>query len=117
MIPTNLERRQVPAWQQALADAGIPYTAVETQAAASWTAWEYLQQAAEGAGTLDQDAMCDWLIENGADTLFHGRIEFFPEEQNYYRDLSKIKQVQDGEWWVVYPEEFAAPGRSVIFEP
>ncbi len=99
----------------ALADAGIPYNKVETQAAASWTAWEYLQQAAEGAGSLDQQAMCDYLIENGADTLFHGEIQFYPEEQNYYIDLSKIKQIQDGDWFVVYPAEFAAPGRSVIF--
>lgn len=99
----------------ALAEAGVPYTKVETQAAASWTAWEYLQQAAEGAGSLDQQAMCDWLIDNGVSTLFHGDIEFFPDEQNYFEDLSKVKQIQDGEWYVVYPEEFAAPDRSVVY--
>ena len=99
----------------ALADAGVPYTKVETQAAASWTAWEYLQQAAEGAGSLDQQAMCDWLIDNGVSTLFHGDIEFFPDEQNYFEDLSKIKQIQDGDWFVVYPEEFAAPDKSVVY--
>ncbi len=99
----------------ALADAGIPYTKVETQAAASWTAWEYLQQAAEGAGSLDQQAMCDYLLDNGAQTLFHGDIEFNPDEQNYYIDLSKIKQIQDGDWFVVYPDEFAAPDRSVVY--
>jgi branched-chain amino acid transport system substrate-binding protein len=101
----------------ALAEAGIPYTKVETQAAASWTAWEYLTQAAEGAGSLDQEAMCDWLLENGADTLFQGHIEFRPDEQNYFEDLSKLKQIQDGDWWVVYPEEFAAPDRSLIYSP
>lgn len=102
---------------EALAAEGVPYTKVETQAAASWTAWEYLQQSAEGAGSLDQQAMCDWLIENGASTLFHGDIQFFPDEQNYFEDLSKIKQVQDDDWWVVYPEEFAAPDRSVVYSP
>lgn len=101
----------------ALAGNDVPYTKVETQAAASWTAWEYLQIAAEGAGSLDQQEMCDYLIENGADTLFHGRIEFYPEEQNYYVDLSKVKQIQEGDWFVVYPAEFAAPGRSVIYNP
>lgn len=99
----------------ALAEAGVPYTKVETQAAASWTAWEYLQQAAEGAGSLDQQAMCDWLIDNGVSTLFHGDIEFFPDEQNYFRDLSKIKQIQDGDWFVVYPDEYAAPDREVVY--
>ncbi|HEX6222220.1 MAG TPA: ABC transporter substrate-binding protein [Acidimicrobiia bacterium] len=99
----------------ALADAGIPYNKVETQAAASWTAWEYLQQAAEGAGSLDQQEMCDYLVENGAQTLFHGDIEFNPNEQNYFVDLSKVKQIQDGDWYVVYPEEFAAPDRSATY--
>jgi branched-chain amino acid transport system substrate-binding protein len=99
----------------ALADAGLPYTKVETQAAASWTAWEYLQQAAQGAGSLDQQAMCDWLVENGAKTLFHGDILFDPDQQNYYIDLSKVKQIQDGDWYVVYPEESAAPDRSVVY--
>jgi branched-chain amino acid transport system substrate-binding protein len=100
---------------ESLASHDVPYTNVETQAAASWTAWEYLQQAAEGAGSLDQEAMCDWLLENGASTLFHGDIEFYPDEQNYFEDLSKIKQIQDGDWYVVYPDEFAAPDRSVIY--
>ena len=98
----------------ALTESGVPYAKVETQAAASWTAWEYLQQAAEGAGSLDQQAMCDYLIENGAQTLFHGDIEFFPDQQNYFEDLSKIKQVQDGEWYTVFPEEFAAPGAGPV---
>ena len=105
------------AIDEQLAADGVPYAKVETQAAASWTAWEYLQQAAEGAGSLDQQAMCDYLIENGAQTLFHGDIQFFPDQQNYFEDLSKVKQVQDGDWWVVYPEEFAAPDRSVVFAP
>ncbi|HZD22016.1 MAG TPA: ABC transporter substrate-binding protein [Acidimicrobiia bacterium] len=99
----------------ALAAADLPYTKVETQAAASWTAWEYLQQAAEGAGSLDQQAMCDWLIDNGASTLFHGDIEFYPDQQNYFKDLSKIKQIQDDDWFVVYPDEFAAPDRAVVY--
>jgi hypothetical protein len=30
-------------------------------------------------------------------------------------DLSKVKQIQDGDWFVVYPAEFAAPDRSVIY--
>lgn len=101
----------------ALAEAGVPYTKVETQAAASWTAWEYLQQAAEGAGSLDQQEMCDWLLENEVNTLFHGDIQFYPDQQNYFEDLSKVKQIQDGEWYVIWPEEYAAPGRSAVFNP
>ena len=102
---------------EALAAADISYTKVETQASASWTAWEYLVAAAEGAGSLDQQAMCDWLIDNGVDTLFQGEVQFLPDEQNYWEDLSKIKQIQDGDFYVVWPEEFAAPDRQVEYSP
>ena len=39
------------------------------------------------------------------------------EENNYYGDLSYVKQVQDGDWWVVYPEEKAAPDRTLEYAP
>jgi hypothetical protein len=29
-------------------------------------------------------------------------------------DLSKVKQVQDGKWVVVWPKEFAAPGARLL---
>jgi branched-chain amino acid transport system substrate-binding protein len=34
----------------------------------------------------------------------------FDGANNYGDDLSKVKQVQDGKWVVVWPKEFAAPG-------
>jgi hypothetical protein len=33
---------------------------------------------------------------------------------NYGDDLSKVKQVQDGKWVVVWPKEFAAPGARLL---
>jgi branched-chain amino acid transport system substrate-binding protein len=37
----------------------------------------------------------------------------FDGPSNYGDDLMKIKQVQDGNWVVVWPKEFAAPGASL----
>jgi len=93
--------------------AGLPYTAFETQASVSWVAWEVLMAGVEGAGSLDQDAICDYLINNPIDTLL-GTIDFNPDEQNYYGDLSVVKQIQNGEWIVVYPAESAKPGTAPI---
>ena len=93
------------------ADAGLPYTAFETQASVSWVAWEVLVAGVEGAGSLDQDAICDYLINNPIDTLL-GPIDFNPDEQNYYGDLSVVKQIQDGEWIVVHPAGSAKPGTA-----
>jgi len=95
----------------AAAEEGIPYTAFDVQGAVSWTAWQVLAAGVEGAGSLDQAEICDWLINNPVETII-GTIDFNPEEQNYYGDLSVVKQIQDGEWIVVYPADKALPGSS-----
>jgi branched-chain amino acid transport system substrate-binding protein len=87
---------------------GLPYTAFETQAAASWTAWEILVEGVEGADSTDQQAICDHLRENGADTTFFGHIDFDTEANNFYPNKGGLKQVQDGEWVTVWPADKAA---------
>jgi len=88
-------------------EAGLPYTAFETQAAASWNTWEILTQGVEGAGSLDQQAICDYLHENGADLTFSGHVDFDPEVNNFWPTTQVLKQVQGGDWVVVWPEDRA----------
>jgi len=104
------------AFSEAAAEAGIPYTAMETQASASWAAWEILINGVEGAGSLDNGDICDYLVNNEIETIFGG-VDFDADQSNYYGDLSFVKQIQDGDWWVVYPDEFAAPGRTIQYSP
>lgn len=101
-------REVVEAFEEASREAGLPYTGLETQAAASWTAWETLVAGVEGAGTIDHDAICAHLLEAGVDSTMLGQIAFDPEQNNYYGDLQAIKQVQDGAWVIVHPEETAS---------
>ena len=100
---------------QALADAGISYTAAETQSVASWTAWEFLKEGVEGAQSLDNSAVCDYLVNNTIPTTFVGDVDFDPDKNNYYGDRSYIKQIQDGAFWVVYPENGQAPGHELTW--
>lgn len=101
----------VQAFRAAAEADGLPYTAFDVQAAVSWTAWQVLIAGVEGAGSLDQDAICDWLVNNEVETII-GPIDFNPDEQNYYGDLSVIKQIQDGQWVVVHPADKALPGAT-----
>ncbi|HEX6947273.1 MAG TPA: ABC transporter substrate-binding protein [Acidimicrobiia bacterium] len=87
---------------------GVPYTTFETQAAASWNAWEILVQGVEGAGSVDHEAICDYLHENGADLTFVGHVDFDPAKNNFWDTNQMLKQVQDGDWVVVWPEDRAA---------
>jgi branched-chain amino acid transport system substrate-binding protein len=88
--------------------AGVTYTAFETQATASWNAWEILVGGVEGAGSLDHEAICDHLLQNGVDTTFSGSLTFDPAQSNFWPSNQGIKQIQDGEWVMVWPEDRAA---------
>ena len=52
-----------------------------------------------------QQVLAQWLKTNRVDTII-GRLRF-DGPNNYGDDLSKVKQVQDGKWVVVWPKEFA----------
>lgn len=91
--------------------ANMPTNTVEVQAAASYSAWQILEAGVNGAKSLDSKAVATWLRANQVDTI-QGRLRF-NGPGNYGDDLSRVKQVQDGKWVVVWPREWAAPGVSL----
>ena len=98
----------VKVFNERAAQAKLADTSVETQAAASFSAWQILEAGVRGANSLDDKAIAGWLKANRVDTI-HGRLRF-DGPSNYGDDLMKIKQVQGGKWQVVWPAQFAAPG-------
>jgi branched-chain amino acid transport system substrate-binding protein len=102
----------VKLFRERATKAGLPYTAADVQAAASYTAWQLLEAAVTATKGLDDKALAQWLKTNRVDTIT-GKLRF-DGPNNYGDDLSKVKQVQDGKWVVVWPKEFAAPGAQLI---
>jgi ABC-type branched-subunit amino acid transport system substrate-binding protein len=99
-------------YHERAAKAGVPYTNVDTQAAGSYTAWQMLEAAVTATKSLDDKVLAQWLRKNQVQTIV-GRFRF-DGPNNYGDDLSKVKQVQDGKWVVVWPKEFAAPGARLL---
>jgi ABC-type branched-subunit amino acid transport system substrate-binding protein len=102
----------VKIYNDRAAKAGMPDNSVETQAAASYSAWQVLQAAVNATKSLDDKAMSDWLKKNQVETL-QGKLRF-DRLNNYGDDLMKVKQVQNGQWVTVWPKESAAPGAKLI---
>lgn len=102
----------VKLFQERATKAGLPYPHVDTQAAASYTAWQLLEAAITANKSLDDKVLAQWLRTNRVDTI-SGKLRF-DGPNNYGDDLTKIKQVQDGKWLVVWPKEFAAPGAQLL---
>lgn len=98
----------VNEFEAAAGAAGLPYTAFETQATASWNAWEILVAGVVGAGNLEHEAICNALHANGAETTFSGNLTFDPAQNNFWPSNQGLKQIQDGEWVMVYPPNRAA---------
>jgi branched-chain amino acid transport system substrate-binding protein len=100
-IVSDFKRRAV--------EAKLPYTAPETQAVASWNAWEILASGVKAAGSVDHKAICAALHKDGADTTFSGHLTFDPAKHNFWPPTTAgLTQIQDGKWVSVWPAERAA---------
>ncbi len=92
--------------------AKLPDTAVEVQAAASYTAWQILEAGINATKSLDDKAIGTWIKANRVQTI-QGRLRF-DGVGNYGDDLIRVKQVQNGHWAVVWPKEFTHAGAKLL---
>ena len=86
----------------------VAFPVFETQAAASWNAWEILAAGVTAANSLDQQKICDALHSHGVVTTFSGQLTFDPAVNNFWPTTLGLKQIQNGEWVMVWPEDRAA---------
>lgn len=104
----------VKIYHERAAKAGLPDISVETQAAASYSAWQVLEAAVTATKGIDDKAMAAWLKANKVKTI-QGELRF-DKLNNFGDDLMKVKQVQNGRWVTVWPKEWTAPGAKLIAE-
>jgi branched-chain amino acid transport system substrate-binding protein len=97
---------------RAAEEEGLAYTAPETQAGASWAAWQVLTAGVEGCQCLEHAEIAEWILDNSIETV-QGTFRYRADEQNYGDDIQTIKQIQDGNWYVAWPEDMASEGRSL----
>jgi branched-chain amino acid transport system substrate-binding protein len=103
----------VKLFRERTTKAGLPYPVVDTQAAASYTAWKLIEAAATATKSLDDKVLAQWLKTNKVDTIM-GRLRF-DGRNNFGDDLAKVKQAHEGRWVVVWPKEWAAPGTKLVY--
>jgi branched-chain amino acid transport system substrate-binding protein len=101
-------RAIVEEYEAAATAEGLPYTTWETQATASWNAWEILTQGVTAAGSLEHEAICEALHSSGADTTFSGPLTFDPADNNFWPPAQLVKQIQGDEWVAAWPTDRAA---------
>jgi branched-chain amino acid transport system substrate-binding protein len=81
----------------------LNYRVFDSQATASWTAWEVLAAGVRGARSLDHTRICNYLRSSGAETTFTGKLKFNPALNNFSVARNLVKQIQNRRWVVVWP--------------
>jgi len=95
--------------------AKISYPVFDSQATASWSAWETLIAGVQGAKSTDNTKVCNWLKSNPVKTTFIGTLKFNPKTNNFPPAHMSVKQIQNGRWKIVWPtsrrtNKLVAPG-------
>ena len=102
----------IKLYRERATKAGLADPSVETQAAASYTAWQILEAGVVATKSLDDKAIATWLKANKVDTL-QGKLRF-DGLGNFGDDLMRVKQVQNGHWVVVWPREVTSGGAKLL---
>ena len=105
----------VKQFRERATKAGLQDQTVDLQAAISYAAWQTLESAVTATRTTDDKTIGAWLKKNQVDTIM-GRLHW-DGPNNFMRPgthLYKVKQVQDGNWAVVWPKEYAKPGAKLV---
>lgn len=108
LTSSPITQRLVGLFHERAGKAGLPYVSVDAQAAGAFSAWQLLEAAVTATKSLDDKTLGQWLKANRVPTMI-GTLRF-DGPNNYGDDLTKVKQVQDSKWVIVFPKEFAAPG-------
>ena len=104
--------RQAAAYKERATKANLPYAIIDAQAAGMISEWQILEAGVNGAKSLDDKAIAAFLKKNTVDTIY-GTLRF-DGPYNHGNAEQLIKQVQGGQWKVVWPTKYAAPGVKLI---
>jgi branched-chain amino acid transport system substrate-binding protein len=105
-------REFVTKFSERAEQAKLPDSTVETQAAASYVAWQMFEASIRATKSIDDLTLAGWLKKNTVDSIV-GKLRF-DGPNNYGDDHLRLKQVQNGKWVIVWPRQYAPPGTQII---
>jgi branched-chain amino acid transport system substrate-binding protein len=105
-------RKIAEAYKERATKANLPYPFIDAQAAGMVSEWQILEQGVNGAKSLDDKQIAMFLKKSVVNTIY-GPMKF-DGLYNHGAAAQLIRQVQNKEWKVVWPKEFAAPGVKLI---
>ena len=105
-------KRIAAEYKERATKINLPYTTLDAQACGMVSEWQILEAGVNGAESLDDAKIAAWLKAHTVETVL-GK-QRFNGPYNHGDAGQMIKQVQNKEWKVVWPKEFAAPGVKLL---
>jgi branched-chain amino acid transport system substrate-binding protein len=93
--------------------AKLPYPHVDSQAGNEYCGWQILVAAINATKSIEDAKLAAWLDNNSVDTLA-GKRDFKGLNHTSSTDNQEIRQVQNGRWVAVFPQESATPGTKLL---
>ena len=93
--------------------AKLPYAHADSQSANEYSAWQILTAAVNATKSLDDKTLAEWLEKSEVSTLM-GTRDFKGKWHQNSKDITRVRQVQKGQWVCVWPTDGATPGHKLV---
>jgi branched-chain amino acid transport system substrate-binding protein len=93
--------------------ANLPYPFIDSQSGFALESWEVLVAAVKATKSLDDKTLAEYLKTHDIDTSL-GKRNFRGAHNTNDKDLTHIRQIQNKEFYTVWPADKAAPGKKLI---
>ena len=94
-------------------EAKLPYPHVDSQAGNEYCGWQILVAAIDTTKSIEDAKLAGWLEGATVETLA-GKRDFKGLNHTSATDNQEIRQVQNGRWVSVFPQDMATPGTKLL---
>jgi branched-chain amino acid transport system substrate-binding protein len=92
--------------------AKLPYARADSQSANEYSGWQILAAAINATKSLEDKKLAEWLDKSEVVTVM-GKRDFKGKWHQNSKDISRVRQLQGGQWVCVWPTDAATPGRKL----
>jgi branched-chain amino acid transport system substrate-binding protein len=93
--------------------AKLPFPHADSQSANEYAGWQILAAAINATKSFEDKKLAEWLEKNEVVTIM-GKRDFKGKWHQNSKDISRVRQVQKGQWVAVWPSDVATPGHKLI---
>jgi branched-chain amino acid transport system substrate-binding protein len=93
--------------------AKLPFPHADSQSSNEYSGWQILIAAVNATKSIEDKKLAEWLDKAEVSTLL-GKRDFKGKWHQNSKDITKVRQVQKGQWVCVFPSDSVTPGHKLV---